>query len=57
MVKRKIRGNEEVTFVEIKSKSKAGVEYIKYKQVFPVAPVGFNHLARRRLDAWNKKHG
>ena len=35
------------TFVEIKTKSQAGVEYTHYKRVFTPAPSGYNRSALR----------
>ena len=39
------------TWVEVKTKSRAGVEYTKHVQVFPPNPLGVNHLNRRRSKA------
>ena len=46
----------QVKFVEVKTKSQAGVEYVHYTPVFPPGPQGLNHIAKRRLAGWNKKH-
>lgn len=42
-------------FVEVKSKSQAGVEYTHYKLAVPNGAAGLNHLARRRQKARNRK--
>ena len=41
-------------FIEVKSKSRAGVEYSKYKLMIPANPQGQNHSARRIEKAKNK---
>lgn len=42
-------------YVEVKTKSRAGVKHIKYVLKLPENPVGFNHNSRRQLDAMDKR--
>jgi hypothetical protein len=52
--KKKEEGRK-VIFTPIKTKSQAGIEYTKYKQVVPPNPAGMNHLEKKRYEAKNKK--
>lgn len=45
----------EAKYVEMKRTTGKGIEYTKYKLVYPPNPLGFNHQDRRNLDAMNKR--
>jgi len=44
-----------VKFVSLKRKSRAGITYTTFKEKVTPLPVGFNHNARRQLDAIDKR--
>lgn len=47
---------DKLLYEEVRTKSRAGIEYVKYIPKVLPPPLGFNHSARRKLDAWARKH-
>jgi len=46
---------KQTKYVEVKRKSRAGVEYIKFVLVIPALPAGHNHSSWRQLKAKTKR--
>lgn len=45
-----------LTYKKVITKSRAGIKYIHFIIKKIRNPVGFNHNARRKLNAWARKH-